>query len=101
MSNALADAIFWIAVASCTVAQIAILHSISTLAPRGAPAASARAPRVQRGLEIVWAILPAVALAGILALTWREMRADRSTAAAHSSHAVPGDTVARARPVLP
>lgn len=101
MSNALADAIFWIAVASCTVAQVAILRSIFTLAPRGAPAVGASAPRVQRGLEIVWAILPAVALAGILALTWREMRDDRTAAAAHSSHAVPGDTAPRARPVLP
>ena len=57
MSNALADAIFWVAVASCTVAQVAILRSIFNTALEGAPAAAPGAPRIHRAMEIVWAIL--------------------------------------------
>ena len=101
MSNVLADAIFWVAVASCTIAQVAILRSIFTTAPRGAPTVSANAPRVHRAMEIVWAILPAVALAGILALTWRHMRDDRAGAPHHSAHAASLDTTTRARLVVP
>jgi heme/copper-type cytochrome/quinol oxidase subunit 2 len=87
MSNALADAIFWVAVASCTVAQVAILRSIFNTAPQGAPAAAPGAPRIHRAMEIVWAILPAVALAGVLALTWRAMQSERAQNAAHPAHA--------------
>ena len=87
MSNALADAIFWIAVASCTVAQVAILRSIFNKTPEGAPAATPGAPRIHRAMEIVWAIVPAVALAGVLLLTWRAMQREREAGGAHSSHA--------------
>ena len=87
MSNALADAIFWVAVASCTVAQVAILRSIFNRAPRGAPAAAPGAPRIHRAMEIVWAILPAVALAAVLALTWRAMQHERAEHGTHSAHA--------------
>ena len=94
MSNALADAIFWIAVASCTVAQVAILRSIFNTAPEGAPAAAPGAPRIHRAMEIVWAILPALALAAVLALTWRAMQRERHPAAGHSLHSGnSGDTV--------
>ena len=90
MTNALADTIFWIAVASCTIAQVAILRSIFNPAPRGAPAALAGARPVRRGLEVLWAVLPAVGLALVLAWTWREMQ-DRRTPATepHPSHSVP------------
>ena len=87
MSNALADAIFWVAVASCTVAQIAILRSIFTTSPEGAPAAAPGAPRIHRAMEIVWAILPAIALAGVLLLTWRAMHREREAHAPQSLHA--------------
>ena len=86
MSNALADAIFWVAVASCTVAQVAILRSIFNTAPQGAPAAAPGAPRIHRAMEIVWAILPALALAVVLALTWRAMQRERQAPAGHSTH---------------
>ena len=116
MSNALADAIFWVAVASCTIAQVAILRSIFNTAPQGAPAAVPRASRIHRAMEIVWAILPAIALAGVLALTWQAMHhARRAEAAApahavggaHAAHAAPAtgamtpDTVTRARLLIP
>ena len=88
MSNALADAIFWIAVASCTVAQVAILRSIFNTAPHGAPAATPGAPRIHRAMEIVWAILPAIALAAVLGLTWRAMQHERGAPEHHSGHPV-------------
>jgi hypothetical protein len=67
-SSTLADAIFWIAVASCLVAQAAILRSV--LAGRGA---AAPAPLPRRAAEVAWAIVPAVALALVLAATWRSL----------------------------
>ena len=88
MSNALADAIFWIAVASCTVAQVAILRSIFNTSPQGAPTATPGAPRIHRAMEIVWAILPAIALAGVLLLTWRAMQSERAAHVGHSTHPV-------------
>lgn len=86
MSNAFADAVFWVAVAICTVAQVAILRSIFNTAPQGAPAATPGAPRVHRAMEIVWAILPAVALAGVLLFTWRAMEQHRQVEAVHPPH---------------
>lgn len=70
---ALADAIFWSALACCVVAQVAILRS--ALARHRPPAnAPATLPPVRRGVELVWALLPALALAGVLVLTWRAWR---------------------------
>jgi hypothetical protein len=66
MPFSLADAIFWVAVACCTVAQLAILRSV--LVTR--PATETRAHRV---VEIAWAVLPGVALAWLLLATWRVM----------------------------
>ena len=88
MSNALGDAIFWVAVASCTIAQVAILRSIFNTSPEGAPAVTAGAPRIRRAMEIVWAILPAIALAGVLALTWKAMQRDRRIDAGQSGNSV-------------
>ena len=74
MRPAVADAIYWSAVVCCVVAQIAILRSALARhrPPAGAPATL---PPVRRGVELVWALLPALALAGVLAFTWRAVRA--------------------------
>ena len=64
ISPNLADAIFWVAVAACLVAQVAILRSV--LVTRGGSAA-------RRAAEIAWAVAPAVALALVLAATWRTL----------------------------
>ena len=74
MRPAVADAIYWSAVACCVVAQVAILRSALARhrPPAGAPATL---PPVRRGVEFVWALLPALALAGVLAFTWRAVRA--------------------------
>ena len=74
MRPAVADAIYWSAVVCCVVAQIAILRS--ALARHRPPAdAPATLPPVRRGVELVWALLPALALAGVLAFTWRAVHA--------------------------
>ncbi|HVZ76359.1 MAG TPA: hypothetical protein VG818_00090 [Gemmatimonadaceae bacterium] len=71
MRISLGDGIFWIAVACCVVAQAAILRSV--LITRTAAPQSDQVPRPRSGAEVAWAILPALALAGLLVLTWRTM----------------------------
>ena len=71
MTLGLGDAIFWIAVACCVVAQAAIVRA-AVLAPR-ADAPAAAVPRPRRVAEVVWAVLPALALAFALVATWRRM----------------------------
>ena len=60
MRNSLADAAFWAAVASCAVAQVAIVRSV-VLAPK------------RRAIELAWAVLPALGLGAALVMTWRRM----------------------------
>ncbi|MBV9880110.1 MAG: hypothetical protein JO180_06410 [Gemmatirosa sp.] len=71
MTPFLADAIFWIAVVSCAVAQIAILRA--TAAARAGYAASPARRPAGRVTEVVWAVLPPLALIGVLLLTWRAL----------------------------
>lgn len=58
LSPMVAKAVFWAAVCLCAVAHLAIFRSVMHSAPR-------------RRLEVAWALLPAVALAALLVLTWR------------------------------
>ena len=64
------DVVFWLAAAFCAVGHIAILHSIvaTPLAADGR-----RSEHRRRALEIVWAVLPGIALAFVLIFTWRAM----------------------------
>lgn len=72
MNQPLAETIFWIAAVACVIAELAILRSTfvarrshkSTLVPSASP----------RG-EVVWAILPGLALAFLLTATWRRIEA--------------------------
>ena len=74
MRPAVADAIYWSAVACCVVAQVAILRS--ALARHRPPAdAPATLPPYRRGVELVWALLPAIALIVVLGVTWRAVQA--------------------------
>jgi len=73
MPSPLAEAIFWIAVACCAVAQAAILRSVIVSAAQpdhGAPATAAH-----RVVEIGWAILPGVALVFLFLYTWAAIHA--------------------------
>jgi heme/copper-type cytochrome/quinol oxidase subunit 2 len=72
MSLRIADAIFWIAVACCVVAQLAIVRSVVVSPARAADREPASMPR--RVGEIAWAILPGVALAVVLLFTWRAIQ---------------------------
>ena len=67
--------LFWLAAAICLVAEAAIVRS--ALAARPAPA-SALVPGTRRALEILYALLPALLLLGVLVLTWRAVAAGRS-----------------------
>jgi heme/copper-type cytochrome/quinol oxidase subunit 2 len=71
MSFPLADAIFWVAVACCIIAQLAIVHSV-VISPARVPGSQPTSP-TRRVAEIAWAVLPGVALAVVLVFTWRAM----------------------------
>lgn len=72
---------FWVAAVACAVAQLAIVRSVFVArapvgAADGAPdSAAGRVPATRRAAEVTWAVLPALALAGVLVLTWRAMHA--------------------------
>jgi len=71
MSLSLADAIFWVAVACCVIAQSAIVRSVlvsPARVPDNQPTSAGR-----RLVEIAWAVLPGIALVFVLLLTWRAM----------------------------
>jgi hypothetical protein len=84
MTPFLADAIFWIAAVACTVAQIGILRA--TVAKRPAPTAHRPATRAE---ELAWAVLPVIALAVVLGLTWRAL---------HPAPSAPGSAQALVAP---
>jgi len=73
MSFSLADAIFWVAVACCVVAQLAIVHSV-VISPARVPD-SQPTSTTRRVAEVAWAVIPGVALAFVLVFTWRAMHA--------------------------
>ena len=79
MSFRLADAIFWVAVACCSVAQLAIIRSV-IISPARASSATPTSG-VRRTSEIAWAVLPGLALAVVLVFTWRTMHASRAALA--------------------
>ena len=77
MTSTVAGAIFWIAAALCLVAQAAILRAMFG-APHPAasePGASLEVPTANRAMELVWAVVPAVALALVLWLSWQAIHA--------------------------
>ena len=52
--------LFWAAALVCGVAHVAIVASVVRSTPR-------------KRLEIAWAMIPALALAAVLVMTWRGM----------------------------
>lgn len=71
MRFSLADSLFWVAVAVCLVAQLAIFRSVASVRP--ADTGRAAASRWRSAAEVVWVVLPAIGLAVVLWLTWRAM----------------------------
>ena len=72
MSPSLSSALFWIAVACCAVAQVALIWS-AIRAPMSGSTESASMRMPSRASEIAWTIVPAVGLVVLLVFTWREM----------------------------
>ena len=64
MSPSFSELLFWAAAACCAVAQLAILRALVLGRTPGA------AP-TRRAAEVLWSVLPALALAGLLVATWR------------------------------
>ena len=69
MSRHSAEIIFWIGAVACAVAQIAILRAV--FSPRLNVESQTTMPHSSRGAEILWAVIPAIGLAVLLAATWR------------------------------
>ena len=94
MPSSFANVVFWVAVACCVVAQAALLRSVFTVRPLERPtsAVGPLAP-VRQGMEVFWAVVPAVALAGLLWLTWREMH---PVTAVQPAAAAPAEVIASA-----
>lgn len=84
MPSPTAVALFWVAVAVCTLAQVALLHSFFLGASRPAHGSTA----AFRATETAWAVVPAVILALLLAATWQAMH---PSAAARIRITVPAD----------
>ena len=80
MNHSFADGLFWLSVACCALAQVLILRSVG--APHHAPESGARLPKQRGALEMLWAVLPAIGLAVLLAFTWRAVKASRAAAPA-------------------
>ncbi len=76
MSAVVTNAIFWIFVAICAVAQLFILRAVFRVVvlPRAAEATENSAlPAPRRSLEILWAVLPALFLGFAFIAAWRVM----------------------------
>lgn len=71
--STIAGAIFWIAVACCAAAQIAIVRAM-VRSPQRRDEPGSQAPVRGRGLELAWALIPAVMLGLVLVLTWHAVR---------------------------
>jgi hypothetical protein len=79
MSFRFVDAVFWIAVGCCAIAQSAILYSVLRVSParRSSSQTSSGSQSLSssgRIIDIAWAILPGVALVFVLLYTWQAMR---------------------------
>jgi heme/copper-type cytochrome/quinol oxidase subunit 2 len=77
-----ANGLFWVSVACCLVAQLFIVRSV--LGARHVPNPAAHVPHSRAGVELLWAIAPAVALAVLLVFTWRAVREHERTPASIS-----------------
>lgn len=67
----LPGAVFAIAVLACAIAHVAIVLSVVR---RASSPASPDVPRPRLAVEILWALLPVVALALVLTATWERVR---------------------------
>jgi hypothetical protein len=107
LSPEFARIVFWMAVASCVVAQLGILWSTwRGMAERAGqtetPSADAEGNPllVRRAPELAWAILPAIALILVFAGTWRAMHQFSDADSPPPMHRHPPATVSGAPSLL-
>ena len=62
-------ALFWSSAICCLLAQVLIVRSV--LGARALPDPRPELPRSRDGVELFWALLPAVALGVLFFFTWR------------------------------
>ncbi|HEX7978725.1 MAG TPA: hypothetical protein VF461_09000 [Gemmatimonadaceae bacterium] len=86
MAHLPATILFWISVACCLVAQVLIIRSV--LAARALPAVRPDLPRARGSVEVMWAVVPGIALAVVLFFTWRAIGGETRTTAPAASEAV-------------
>jgi heme/copper-type cytochrome/quinol oxidase subunit 2 len=75
MRLSFADGLFWASVACCAFAQFFILRSVG--GRRHVPEPTTRLPRQRGGMELLWAVVPALTLGVLLLFTWRAVRASQ------------------------
>ena len=81
VSSPFTDTLFWLAVACCVVAQLAIVRSVLRAGARGSLPHEAGdrdvgvrpLPQSRRLVELLWVLIPALGLAAVLVATWRTM----------------------------
>ena len=83
MAGPLADILFVLATIAIAVAHALIIRSTIRTLPASGAAVTARS----RARELVWALLPALILAGLLVWTWRTMHPDSMTFRLPADHA--------------
>jgi heme/copper-type cytochrome/quinol oxidase subunit 2 len=86
MRLSFADGLFWTSVACCLTAQFFIVRSV--LGARKLPEPEPRLPRQRGGLELFWAVVPAIGLAVLLLFTWRAVQRNASRLPPHPSAVV-------------
>ena len=69
----IATTIFWVAVVLCVIAHRFILRS--AFAAGAAVQHSHTLPPIRRAAEVVWVVLPAIALVFLFIATWRAIEA--------------------------
>lgn len=72
MSPIVAQIVFWTASACCLLAQAALVRS-AIRSPMAGSRETAAVVMPRRSTEIAWTVVPAIALALVLAFTWRAM----------------------------
>jgi len=82
MPLSLSSLLFWSSAACCLVAQVSIVRSV--LRVRELPEPRPELPRSRGGMELLWALVPALALGVLFVFTWRAIEL-RASLAQHSS----------------
>jgi heme/copper-type cytochrome/quinol oxidase subunit 2 len=88
MSPAITTTLFWVAVGSCAIGQMALIWS-AVRAPMSGSTESASMRMPSRASEVAWTIVPAIALAVLLVFTWRAVaRQVNGLSEPHAGHSM-------------